>query len=92
MAQTNLFINLTTSGKIPSAGGAITLEGMYVNNTSSGVIKLWSGSTYGGLPIGGNVTPAIGYHFLGNLEASAGVYVQGVSGSWDITFRYKYSD
>ena len=94
MAQVNRFVNLTGTGAVIPSGWAV-IEGMYVHSTSSGAWKLWHGTTYAniGVPImNGNVTPAVGYHNLGNILSTAGVYLQGKAGSFDVTFYIKESD
>jgi len=83
------FVNLTSSGAI--LGGEGVLAGMYVNSTSSGTVKLLQGdgSSYAdsgdGKAIAGVITPAIGYHNLGNLHATPGIYCW-CSGTIDVTF------
>lgn len=88
------FVNLTSSGQV-CAGGCV-LDSMYVNSTSSGVIYLFNGSSTNAaasnLPIGGIITPAAGFHFLGNLDATNGVYFGKQSGTIDVTFHLRNRD
>ena len=95
MAQTNSFVNLTSSGSISTA--EFILSGMYVNSTTSGTIRFWHGGSVSSPVntadnIGGVITPAIGYHNLGDLRTTAGVYVQMGGTARDITFHIKFSD
>jgi hypothetical protein len=89
----NSFVNLTSTGAVIPTGGGI-LESMYVNSTSSGVIHLYHGTTSAdiGKVIGGDITPAAGFHFLGNLDATAGVYCTKVSGTIDVTFHVRNAE
>lgn len=93
MAQVNRYLNLTSSGiVIPGEG---VLAGFYVNSTSGGIIKFWSSPTTNtnlGGPISGYITPAIGYHNLGNLHSTAGVYMGKPTGTIDVTLHIKESD
>jgi hypothetical protein len=81
------FVNLTSTGTV--LGGEGVLRSMYVNSTSSGAFRLWHGTSYAniGNPIGGTITPVIGFHNLGNIHSTAGVYLQGNAGSFNITFH-----
>lgn len=92
MSQTNTFANLSASGVVINGEGI--LSGMYVNSTTSGAIVLYSGvtATNTGKVIGGTITPAIGYHNLGNLHATAGVYVGIPTGAINVTFFVKSTD
>ncbi len=83
----NSYINITGSGVVINGEGV--LSSMYVNSTSSGAFKLNSGITGAdtGTPIGGTITPAAGFHFLGNILSTAGIYCNASAGSFDITFH-----
>jgi len=87
----NRFINLSNSGQV--AAGACILEGMYVNSTSSGTVKLYHGTSGAdtGTPMNGTITPAIGYHYLGSLDATAGVYAS-LSNTINVTFHIRQED
>jgi hypothetical protein len=92
MAQRNRIVNITSSAQI--LAGAGILEGFYVNSTSSGIIRLWNNTSAveAGQPLGGLITPAAGYHYLGNLSCTAGLYCGVQSGAIDITFHIRESD
>lgn len=92
MAQANRPKVLTASGLV--ANGECVLSGMYVNSTSSGTITLYnsaSTSVDSGVNLGGTITPAVGYHSLGNLHATAGVYAV-LANTINVTFHIKESD
>lgn len=88
------FINLTSSGVV--IGGEGVLDGFYVNSTSTGVIRLYhsaSGTSETTVkPIGGFITPAIGYHCLSGLHATVGVYCGVPSGTINVTFFVRESN
>lgn len=93
MASRSKFVNLTSSSVVLAGEGI--LDGMYVNSTSSGVIHLHhspSAAVDTGSVIAGAITPAIGYHQLGGLHATAGVYCEIASGSINVTFFTRESD
>jgi hypothetical protein len=94
MASRTKFKNLTSSAVV--AAGDCILEGMYVNSTSSGEIHIYhsaTGTTETQVwPIAGTMTPAAGYHYLGNLHATAGVYVGVQAGTINVTFFTRESD
>ena len=87
----NSFINLSTSGAVLSGEGI--LEGMYVNSTSSGTVILFHGTSEvnSGDPIAGKITPVIGYHYLGSLKTTAGVYAS-FGGTLNATFHIRSED
>ena len=87
----NTFKNLSSSGAVITGAGI--LSGMYVHSTSSGTIKLWHGTSEAntGAPIGNTMTPAAGYHYLGDLDTSAGVYA-GIANTIDVTFHIRVAD
>lgn len=70
------------------ASGSCVLSGMYVNNTTSGTMVIYDATTAAsGYAITGTMTPAAGYHNLGNLQCTQGVYVD--LSNLDITFHIK---
>jgi hypothetical protein len=86
--QENSFKNLTASGVV--IGGPGILSGMYVNSTSSGTVKLYNNASAAtGDVIFNTITPAIGYHYLGDVQASVGVYASMAGTARDITFFIK---
>lgn len=92
--QKNKPYNLTASTNSVRAGEC-WLEGMYVNSTSSGVIHLYNGTSTAvqlGSTLGGDITPGAGYHYLGNLHATAGLSVQLVSGTINVTLHIREED
>lgn len=90
MAQETTYVNLTGSGLV--IGGSGVLASMYVNSTSSGVIKFYDALTGTGTVSGGDITPAVGFHNLGNRKYSTGCYMQLVSGTIDVTLHVKNSN
>ena len=88
----NTFVNLSASGVV--IGGEGTISGMYVNSTSSGTVKFYNhASAASGSVIFNTMTPAIGYHPLGETHCSVGLYAaRGVSSTMDITFFVRESD
>lgn len=83
----NRFVNLTASGQLLAGGGVI--ESMYVNSTSSGTMIIYHGTAAantGRVISAGTLTPAAGFHYLGNLDATAGAYVE-LGGTIDVTFH-----
>ena len=91
--QENSFVNLSASGAVnPGAG---VLSGMYVNSTSSGTLYLingLSGSAIATYAIGGVMTPAAGYHNLGNIQFSNYCYAYFGNAALNITFHIKKTD
>jgi len=73
--------------------GEAILEGMYVNSTSSGALDLWHGVAGAniGAAIAGTITPVIGYHYLGDIHTTAGVYA-GIANTLDVTFFIRETD
>lgn len=86
--------NLTSTAIL--SAGECWLEGMYVNSTTSGKIRLWHRGTAGEIDVGdalaGQMTPAAGWHCLAGMHATAGIYVSFDSGSADITFLVREMD
>jgi len=85
----NKFINLTGTSVV-SAGEA-WLEGMYVNSTTSATIQFYDNASGVGIPIGGVITPAIGYHYLGSLHCTLGVFAN-IAGTMDVTVHLRETD
>lgn len=81
-------VNLASTGAVIATGGGV-LKGFYVNSTSGGIIRLYNGTTSAdiGQPLGGVITPAIGYHDMSNLSCTAGCYFTISSGSINVTFH-----
>lgn len=89
----NTFVNLTASGiVIPGEG---VLQSMYVNSIASSTMVLYhspSAAVNTGRAIGGIITPGIGYHFLGNIHATSGVYCSMSGVTLDVTFHIVESE
>lgn len=77
-------ILLATAGIVSKAPG--TLIGFYVNNTSSGTIIIYNGTTAlaPSVAITGTITPAIGWKDVG-AYCPAGCYIDVPSGSINLT-------
>lgn len=73
--------NLTDTGDVTTVDA--DLIGFYVNSTSSGVIALRRGGS-GGTVLGGNVTPAAGFHRF-PVSCPGGIHLTKVSGTIDVT-------
>jgi hypothetical protein len=78
--------NLTASALIKTGNGI--LKGMYVNSTSSGTIKLYDGTDNSGAVINNTITPAVGYHPLGNAAFITGLYAE-ISSTLDATLYWE---
>lgn len=83
---TSLPLNLTASALVKTGPGI--LVGMYVNSTSSGTIKFWNNTSAAGTVINNTITPAIGYHNLGNANFTTGLYAT-IANTLDVTLYYK---
>ncbi len=81
----NIYKNVTATGAIKATPGR--LVGMYVNSTSAGTIKLWDSLTASGSVINNTITPAIGFHNLGNVSFNIGLFAT-ITGTIDVTFIY----
>ena len=81
----NAYKNLTASAVVKTGFGR--LVGMYVNSTSAGTVKLWDNTAASGTVINNTITPAIGYHNLGNASFATGLYAT-IGGTLDVTFYY----
>jgi len=77
------YTNLTASGQVLAGEGWVA--GMYVNSTSSGTVKLYDYLTASGEVIFNTITPAVGYHSLGNVHCTIGCYAE-VGATLDVTF------
>lgn len=77
--------NLTATGAIKTKPGV--LRGMYVNSTTAGTIKLWDSLSASGLVMNNTITPAVGWHDLGNTGFSIGLYAT-IGGTLDVTLYY----
>lgn len=80
------FVNLTASALVLTGAGR--LRGMYVNSTSAGTIKLWDNTAASGTIINNTITPAVGYHDLGNASVGTGIYAT-IGGTLDVTLYYE---
>lgn len=78
--------NLTASALVNTGFG--TLVGMYVNSTSSGTIKFWDNTAGSGTVINNTITPAVGWHNLGDANFVTGLYAT-IGGTLDVTLYYK---
>lgn len=79
------YTNITASTLIRTGTGI--LVGMYVNSTSSGTIKFWDNTSAATTVINNTITPAIGYHPLGNAAFSTGLYAT-IANTLDVTIYY----
>ena len=77
-------ILLAAAGIVSKAPG--TLLGFYVNNTSSGTVVVYNGTTAvsPSVAVTGTITPAIGWHAM-KLYCPAGCYIDVPSGSINLT-------
>jgi hypothetical protein len=66
------YYNITASTLVRTGAGI--LVGMYVNSTSSGTIKFWDQTSAATPVINDTITPAVGYHPLGNVIFGTGLY------------------
>lgn len=82
----NKYANKTASGLIKTGYGV--LKGMYVNSTSSGTIKLYDNTAASGTVINNTITPAVGYHALGDVAFTTGLYAT-IGGTLDVTLHYE---
>lgn len=76
-------VRLTASGLVFS--GASILKGMYVASVSGGTVLVYNNTAGSGPILINTITPAVGWHMLGDLEASTGIYVV-ITGTIDVTF------
>lgn len=78
--------NLTASALVKTGAGR--LKGMYVNSTTSGTIKLWDNTAGSGTVINNTITPDIGYHNLGDVAFTTGLYAT-IGGTLDVTLHFE---
>ena len=84
--KANKYARKTASALIQTGYGV--LKGMYVNSTSSGTIKLYDGTDTNGVIINNTITPAVGYHNLGSVAFTTGLYVT-IGGTLDVTLHFE---
>lgn len=87
MAQVNSLYNTAITALV--GAGQCVLAGMYVNSTNVGTIKLYNiatATTVGATVINNTITPAIGYHNLGNVLCETGLYAVLGGTAIDVTF------
>ena len=80
------YSNISASTLIKTGEGV--LRGMYVNSTSTGTIKLWDNTSAAGTVINNTITPAIGYHDLGGVVFSTGLYAT-IANTLDVTLHWE---
>jgi len=78
--------NMTASAQVKSSAG--TLTGMYVNSTNAGTIKFWDQTTAAVPVLNNTITPAIGYHDLGNVAFNTALYATIAGTALDVTLYY----
>lgn len=83
--QPTTYKNMTASGAIKTGFGK--LRGMYVNSTTAGTVKLWDSLSAAGATINNTITPAIGWHELGDCSFTIGLFAT-IGGTLDVTFYY----
>lgn len=80
------YTNLTASALVKTGFGR--LKGMYVNSTSAGTIKFWDNTSAATPVINNTITPAVGYHNLGNVSFNTGLYAT-IGGTLDVTLHWE---
>jgi hypothetical protein len=83
---TNEYTNLTASALIKTGQGK--LVGMYVNSTTGGTIKFWNNTTATGAVINNTITPAVGYHNLGDANFTTGLFAT-IANTLDVTLYWQ---
>lgn len=83
----NKYKNITASALVKTGQGV--LKGMYVNSTNAGTIKLWDNTAGSGTVINNTITPAIGYHSLGDASFSTGCYATIGGTALDVTLYFE---
>lgn len=78
--------NLTASALVKTGTGV--LKGFYVNSTTAGTIKLWDNTSGATTVINNTITPAIGYHDLGDVAFTVGLYAT-IGGTLDVTLHFE---
>ena len=86
MLKQNSYKNLTASVVVKADEGI--LVGMYVNSTTAGTIKFWDNTSAATTVINNTITPAIGYHNLGNVSFNTGLYAT-IGGTLDVTLHWE---
>ena len=76
-------INITATTSLKTIKGLV--HGMYVNSTTAGTIKLWDSLSAAGTVLNNTITPAIGWHNLGDAQFSIGLFAT-IGGTIDVTF------
>lgn len=79
------YTNLTASALVKTGAG--TLKGMYVNSTTAGTIKFWDQTSAAVPVINNTITPAVGYHALGDVAFTNGLYAT-IGGVLDVTLHW----
>lgn len=80
------YINITASALIKTGQGV--LKGMYVNSTTGGTIKFWDQTTAAVPVLNNTITPAVGYHSLGDANFTNGLYAT-IANTLDVTLYYE---
>lgn len=78
--------NLSASALVKTGTGK--LKGMYVNSTSSGTIKFWDNTSGATTVINNTITPAVGWHELGDAAFTVGCYAT-IGGTLDVTIYFE---
>jgi len=81
----NKYTNVTASALVKTGAGR--LVGMYVNSTTAGTIKFWDNTSAATTVINNTITPAVGYHDLGDVAFTTGLYAT-IGGTLDVTLHY----
>lgn len=87
MKIANNYKNASASATALVTGQGV-LKGMYVNSTSSGTIKFYDSVTQGGTVINNTITPAVGWHNLGDAAFTAGLSYT-IASTLDVTIYYQ---
>jgi len=80
------YTDITASTSAIRTGTGI-LVGMYVNSTTGGTIKIYDNTAQSGTVINNTITPAIGFHNLGNAAFGTGLSVT-IANTLDVTLYY----
>ena len=83
----NKYKNLTANALVKTGAGV--LVGMYVSSTTNGTIKLWDNTSAATKVIYDTITPAVGYHPLGDVSFDTGLYVTIAGDALDVTLIYR---
>lgn len=81
----NKYQNLTASALVETGAGV--LSGMYVNSTTGGTIRFYDNTAGSGTIINNVITPAIGFHSLGDASFNVGLYAT-IANTLDVTLYY----